>query len=252
MSQVIAYGNQKGGCGKTSTVCITAHYLVKKGFRVLVADLDHQGNATFWLAQQSPYNFTGKSMFEALQDRDVRPYIYQINDWLHIIPAEDTLEQFTKDIFSFREALNQVRHQYDFILLDLPPSTGFITQNALVAADSVVVLLQSDPLCYEALGRFLKLIDKIKSGYNDRLALAGILPTLVTPRASADRQIINQVREAYDVEGDEWVFRTEIKRAVRIKEFSINGISERTTEDRMALRSYKSYVEELLNRVSQA
>lgn len=248
MATILSFGNQKGGCGKTTTTCITAELLANKGNRILVVDLDHQGNSTFWLSQQSPYNFTGKTVYHALQKRNPLPYIYKTSDYLHLLPAEDELEEFDRetDYYILKQTLAPVMNDYDYIFLDLPPSTGIRTRNGLTASDFVVVLLQSDPLCFEALERFLRLMQTIRDDYNHSLDIAGILPTMLDPRASADRQIIDEAREDYD----DWVFTTEIKRKTRLKEFSIGGVQERYTEDRMALRPYKSFVEELLGRVT--
>lgn len=249
MGTVISFGNQKGGCGKTTTTCISAYFLAKKGYRVLVIDLDHQGNSTFFLAQQSPYNFTGRTIYEGMKERDVLPVIVEVEENLHLIPAEDALEAFDgeTDYYILKQTLAPVVDRYDYILLDLPPSTGIRTRNGLTASDYVVVLLQTDPLCYEAMERFLRLMHTINDDYNSRLDIAGILPTMVDPRATVDRQIIESAQEDYD----DWVFQAKISRKIRLKEFSLGGITETYTEDRIALRNYKSFLEELIARVKQ-
>lgn len=245
MSIIISIGMQKGGCGKTTTTCLSA-YELSKSFRTLVIDMDHQGNSTYFLTRRSPYAFSGKTTLEGLQERDLSPYVVSISDTLHIVPAEDALMEFDGNPLVLRESLRQLQSQFDFILLDLPPHAGAHTQNGLVASDYGLVVLQSDPLCYEALERYLTLMQAMKDSYNPNLGMLGILVTLISSRASLDQAIIDQVKKDYE----DWVFQTVIKRKLRIKEFSHTGISERYTQDRMALRQYKQFVKEMISRVS--
>jgi chromosome partitioning protein len=255
MAITICFCVQKGGVGKTTTSAITAHLLSKES-RVLAVDFDSQGNLTQFLTQRNIYDFEGRTALEACQEKDPRPYIYRINDNLHILPAEDFLSLFARYLYDkytghrsllLKETLDVVKDDYDYIIIDLPPNLGEQTVNGLSAADYAVIMLQSEPFCYDAVDRFTEFLIEAQKNANPDLRMAGILTSMLDTRASLDNGIIDRARDTY---GDV-VFNTTIKRRTRLKEFSVSGVLESTKADRDALEQYYQFVEELKQRVKK-
>ena len=253
MGVTISFGIQKGGVGKTTTTGITA-YLLSKTHRVLAVDFDSQGNLTQFLTGRDIYDFTGQTVLQAVQKQDPRPYIHAIEDNLHLLPAEDFLaglgmwlhRTYTGDYrTALKTALDVVKDQYDYILLDLPPNLREQTTNGLAASDMAVIMLQCEPFCYSALDRYIEFVLSVKEHVNPHLSIAGILPTMLDTRASMDNTILNDVHTEYE----EFVFGTVIKRKARIKEFCSLGIRDTTKADRDALEHHEEFVKELVERV---
>lgn len=253
MGITISFGIQKGGVGKTTTTSITS-YLLAKDAKVLAIDFDSQGNLTAMLTGENIYHFTGKSILEACQERDPKPYIYPVHENLHVLPAEDHLVTFSRYVSQYwyqgdtetsfhvlRETIESVKNDYDYIVIDLPPNVGDQTLNGLTASDYAVVLLQSDPFCYDALDRYLEILAEVVDRANPDLKMAGILTSMLDARASLDKAILEQARTDYA----DRVFETVIRRKSRIKEFSISGVTDHTKLDREALKTYQSFVKEL-------
>jgi chromosome partitioning protein len=253
MGTTISIGVQKGGVGKSSTTCITSFLLAEKGYKVLAVDFDSQGNTTQILSRRDIYSFEDKTVLNAIIDLDPQKYIINVRENLDLLPADDILSTLGNQMgsvkryvpTSLKETLDLVKDNYDFIIIDTPPNLGDLSVSALAASDYVVVMLQSEPLCFKAIPRYLQLVELIKTRITPTLKLAGILPSMSDTRTRIDSSIIEQAREDYE----DWVFETIIKRRNRIKEFSILGIQNSTKEDRDALEQYQQFLGELMNRV---
>lgn len=254
MGTTISIGVQKGGVGKSSTTCITSFLLAEKGYKVLAVDFDSQGNTTQILSQRDIYSFEENTVLNAIIDFDPTKYIINLSEHLDLLPADDILATLTNQMAecnrfvptSLKETLEVVKDNYDFIIIDTPPNLGDLSVAALTASDYVVVMLQSEPLCFKAIPRYIQLIDLLRGrGLAPTIELAGILPSMSDSRTRIDSSIIEKARLDYK----DWVFDTVIKRRNRIKEFSILGIQNSTREDKEALEQYEQFVEELLNRV---
>jgi chromosome partitioning protein len=255
MGTKISFGIQKGGVGKTTTTAVTA-YLLAKEYKVLAVDFDSQGNLTQMLTQQNIYDFTKRTVLEAVKEKNPDPYIHAISDQLHILPAEDFLATFSRYLYTkysghkallLKETLEKVEDRYDFIVIDLPPNLGDQTINGLGASDFAVVLLQSEPFCYDALDRYLETLQEVQKEINPNLRLGGILTSMLDARTSIDGAILQQAREDYE----DVVFQSVIKRKSRLKEFALTGIQDQTKNDREALAPYSEFVKELIERVKE-
>jgi len=254
MGITISFGLQKGGVGKTTTTAITSYLLSKKN-KVLAVDFDSQGNLTSFLTQKNIYDFTNKTVLEAIKEKNPFPYIYKITDNLHIIPAEDRLATFSRYLYTeykgnptqlLKETIEPIKEQYDYILIDLPPNLGDQTINGLTASDYSVVLLQSEPFAYDALDRYIETLQLVQERINSNLKLAGILMTMLDSRTTLDLSILEQAKEDYE----DIVFESIIKRRSKIKEFVLTGIQDGTRTEQEILLPYMNFVKELRKRVS--
>lgn len=253
MGVVISFGIQKGGVGKTTTTAITSH-LLSRDSKVLAVDFDSQGNLTQFLTRRNIYDFSKRTVLEAVKEQNAIPYIHPVTTLLHVLPAEDLLATFSRYLYQsykgdratlLRDTLASVKDEYDYILIDLPPNLGDQTINGLTASDYAVVMLQSEPFCYDALDRYLETLQIVQQNTNPNIALAGILTTMMDSRTSIDNAILKQAKQDY--EGV--VFDAVIRRKSRIKEFSITGVEVKTKADKEAIAAYEKFVKELKQRV---
>lgn len=251
-AQVISFGIQKGGSSKTTTSGVTAH-LLSRSHKVLVIDMDSQGNLTEFLARKDVEYFSGKTVLEAMQNRDITDYIYQITDSLHLVPADDLLATFSRWLYNdhignkamvLREALEPVMDVYDYIIIDTPPALGDLTINSLAASDRVVAMFEASIFCYSALGRFLETCWHIRKRVNPKLAVAGILRGLIDARRTDNKALISQVADTYG----ELCFDTILTRNAAAGRLPLVGFENNNELDR-AVAQYEIFLKELLKRV---
>jgi chromosome partitioning protein len=252
VGDVIACANQKGGVGKTTTVINLAAYLALAGRRVLVVDLDPQGNATSGLG----FDRLGgaSSIYPALVDPQLTRSVVQNTqiEGLSLIPsgldlagAEVELVGVAQRERKLSAALAQLRDAYDFIILDCPPAVGLLTVNALTAADSVLVPIQCEYYALEGLGQLLATIDLVRDNLNPRLRLGGVLLTMYDARTTLSSDVAAEVRR--HLNGT--VYETIVPRSVRLAEAPSYGrpIARYSPESRGA-QAYAALAEEVLQR----
>lgn len=249
---------QKGGVGKTTLTGILAFLLKKQGMKVLVVDMDSQGNVSSLLLKESVYKFSNETILEAVEDQNPKPYIVTNIDGIDVIPADDLLSIYGRRIYEIkqsdgrsgnqllylRQTIDLVADQYDYILIDCPPSLNEQTLSALASSDYVVTVLQSEVYAYQALTRFFETLFFVKKMVNPSVVMIGIAVGL-TDRQTLQDMILEESRDTY---GD-LVFQTVIRRLARIAEFSTLGISDHYKEQRIALEQYQSLLNELLDRI---
>lgn len=250
MPKRVTFALQKGGVGKSSSTVSVAAILAATGNRVLVVDFDPQGNTTRMLTGNSIYQYSGSSIMEAIEERDAGPYIVEINESLHLIPAEDRLATFSRHIYTSRinqpfavlkRLLEPIENRYDYVFIDIGPTLGDTVVNAIVYADSVIIPVDLGDLATEGMIRFIEFLEQTAEEGHTRATVDGILLTMRDGRVKNEREISEGIRAMY---GD-LVFRTEINRRARIKEIASKGVDLKDA----AMLDYINFTEELIERL---
>ncbi|CAM3807078.1 AAA family ATPase [Alkalicoccus chagannorensis] len=231
----MAIANQKGGVGKTTTAVNLSAGLVQEGNRVLIIDTDPQGNTTSGIGvekgevEECIYNILveGKSPEGILRSTDL--------DGLDIIPSTIQLAGAEIELVSaisreirLKEAVQEVRDTYDYIIIDCPPSLGLLTLNALTAADSVLIPVQCEYYAMEGLSQLMSTVQLVQKHLNHDLTIEGVLLTMLDARTNLGLQVIEEVKKHFR----EQVFETIIPRNVRLGEAPSHGESIHTYDPR--------------------
>jgi chromosome partitioning protein len=237
MGRTITVVNQKGGVGKSTTAVNLGAYMSVAGKRVLVVDLDPQGNATSGIGIQKAT--LKASMYDVLIERAAMSEIIQptLLEGLHVAPATIALAGAEIELvsaisreFRLRERMREVVDLYDYILVDCPPSLGLLTLNGLAAADSVLIPIQCEYYALEGLGQLMQTIEMVRTHVNAGLEVEGVVLTMFDGRTNLSQQVADDVRGFF--EGRVRVFESVIPRNVRLSEAPSYGQPINVYDDR--------------------
>ena len=221
MGKIISFANQKGGVGKTTSAVNIAASLGVLGYKVLLIDLDPQGNATSGVGIMKK-NLKATAYEMLTSDISPKEVVIPTNyDNLSIIPTHTTLARAEYELgdmengeFIMSKKLETLRNDYDYVIIDCPPSLGMLTVNAMTASDGVVIPMQCEFFALEGLSQLMFTISRIKQHYNKDLKVTGILITMHNSRLLLSLQVINELRKHYD----DRLFETTISRNVKVSE----------------------------------
>lgn len=252
MGKIIAFSNQKGGVGKTTTCVNMSAYLANKGYKCLIVDLDPQGNATTGLGlskseiKNSVYNvmideqpITEAVMQTKVENLDILP------SNIDLAGAEVELVYLKDREHVLKRVLDGAKDSYDFITIDCPPSLGLLTINALSCADTVIIPIQSEYYAMEGLSQLMNTIKLVVKHLNPDLKIEGVVLTMSDYRAIIARQISSEIKKFFGKR----VYETIIPRNVRLAEAPSHGVPIMMHDEKCSgAKAYNALTEEFLDR----
>ncbi|ARN94037.1 ATPase (plasmid) [Levilactobacillus brevis] len=263
---VITVGNYKGGAGKTSNSILIAYQLSKLGVKTLVIDLDPQTNATKALlltkSANDPDNINtvDKTIMYGVSNQSFRDLPVKIINNLYLLPSFTDFQDFPKYVYqhtnrSYDEALilkpliDPLKDTFDIILLDVPPMSKEVTENAVVASNYTLISFQTQERSLTGAENYISDLLKYKDTYSLDIDILGILPVLQNKNGSVDTAMLEAAKDAF---GDDLVFKTVIPHMERIKRFDITGITDRDRFDKKVMEKYKLVASEFAQRVYES
>ena len=229
MGKIIAFANQKGGVGKTTTAINLAAALYERGKRMLLCDFDPQGNATSGFGVDPRSLETSVYDLIVADEPDVKNAIVSTK-WVDLIGANVNLAGAELDLIAMenrenrlKSVLDRVRDDYDYIFIDCPPSLGLLTLNCLCAADSFLVPLQCEYYALEGLSQLMTTVRMVKKSMNPALELEGVLLTMFDGRTNLSIQVVEEVKKHFPGQ----VFSSVVPRNVRLSEAPSHGKPDR-------------------------
>ena len=249
MGKIVSVANQKGGVGKTTTAVNLSTLLAKKGKKILLIDTDPQGNATSGLGieknvELSTYDLliTEAKAKDVIQDTPIKNLDISPSN-INLAGAEVQLVSMMSREQRMKEKLEEVKDEYDYIIIDCPPSLGLITLNAFTASDSVLIPVQCEYFALEGLGQLLNTVELVRKHLNKNLYIEGALLTMYDIRTNLANQVVREVKKFFQNK----VYKTVIPRNVRVSEAPSYGMPISVYDPKSkGARSYEKFTREFL------
>lgn len=271
MAKVITFGNFKGGTGKTTNSAMMAYTLSKLGYKTLLADLDPQANATslyLHTKQRITNNIVAfdKTLMSAIADEDLSDIIVEIKENLFLLPsfADFTsyplfLEKKFPDsqvnrVSFLNELITKIKDDYDFILVDVPPTLSAYTDSALLASDYTIIVLQTQERSLVGAEAYVGYLQELIDNYNADFDILGVLPVLLKNNSKVDEYTLNTAKEKF---GEENLFENVVKNMERLKRYDIIGIvdpdlgTKYDVHDKRVMKLYDKVTKEMLKRLEE-
>lgn len=266
MTEVITIGNLKGGVGKTTTATQMAFTLSQRGYKVLLADLDPQANSSNILLK-TKLNFDpdantqiNSSLMESIKNRDLSKSLISITDHLDLLGssadfalfprfAEQMYRNYLERVKIFDKLLKPLKSNYDYIIVDVPPTVSLLTDTALYASDWVLIVVQTQQQSLDGASSFLTYIqdDVIDQFKAPNLDLVGFLAVMLEKRSSVDQTILHNLKEKF---GSDNVLNTIVPHMARLKRYGVTGITTNEFFDRKVTKVYSQVTDEVLERIN--
>ncbi|KXB93308.1 sporulation initiation inhibitor protein Soj [Veillonellaceae bacterium DNF00626] len=251
MGKIISIINQKGGVGKTTTAVNLSAYLADKGYKVLLIDTDSQGNATSGLSKKVKFRsdlyevlLNDEIIENAIVKTDVRK-LFLLPASIDLAGAEIEMVSLPRREFLLKEKLQSIKDDYDFILMDCPPSLGLMTLNTLVASEFVLIPIQAEFYALEGLSQLVKTIKSVTRRLNPSLDILGILLTMFDGRTNLSIQVAEEVKRYFGTK----LFKTVIPRSIKLSEAPGFGESVLTYAPKSkGAEAYKKLCREVIKR----
>lgn len=256
MSKVIAIANQKGGVGKTTTAINLSACIAEAGKKVLVIDLDPQGNCTSGLGlDKEALEESGQTVYELMMDE------CSLRDSMHDVPNIDNLTVIPSNVnlagaeieligiedreYILKTEVDYLRDDFDYIIIDCPPSLNMLTVNAMTTADTVLVPIQCEYYALEGISQLIKTIDLVTERLNPKLKMEGVVFTMYDARTNLSAEVVDNVKENLQTT----IFKTIIPRNVRLAEAPSNGLPINLYEPKSTgAESYRNLATEILEK----
>lgn len=251
MGKIIAVANQKGGVGKTTTSINLASALAVKNKKILLVDIDAQGNSCSGLG--IPLSEDRNSMYEVLLLNEPIENVILMTNFpnLEIVPVNGHLSGAAIEMvdienreFLLKNNLSKIRDKYDYIIIDCPPSLDLLTLNGLTGADSVLIPIQCEYYALEGMAKLMKTISLVQNSLNPDLKIEGILLTMYDSRTNLSNQVVEEISSYFK----DKVYRSIIPRSVKISEAPSHGLPiDRYDPTGVGSKSYEKLAEEVIN-----
>ena len=271
MAKVITYGNFKGGTGKTTNSAMMAYMLSKLGYKTLLADLDPQANATslyLHTKQRITNNIVtfDKTLMSAIADEDLSDIIIEIKDNLYLLPSFAYFTSFPlflekkfpnsqlKRVTFLKGLIEKIKDDYDFILIDVPPTLSTYTDSALLASDYTIIVLQTQERSLVGAEAYVGYLQELVDNYDANFDILGVLPVLLKNNSKVDEATLDTAKEKF---GEENLFKNLVKNMERLKRYDIVGIVDSDLDnkydihDKRVMALYKKVTEEMLSRLKE-
>mgnify|MGYP003453349547 FL=1 len=267
MAKVITYGTFKGGTGKTTNSAMMAYMLSKLGYKTLLADLDPQANATslyLHTKQRITNNIVtfDKTLMSAIADEDLSDIIIEIKDNLYLLPSFADFTSFPlflekkfpnsqlKRVTFLKGLIEKIKDDYDFILIDVPPTLSTYTDSALLASDYTIIVLQTQERSLVGAEAYVGYLQELVDNYDANFDILGVLPVLLKNNSKVDEATLDTAKEKF---GEENLFKNLVKNMERLKRYDIVGIVDSDLDnkydihDKRVMALYKKVTEEMLS-----